>query len=49
VTLDYDLVYGVSIDASDKSVLHPDNRLHVFKKTIRNLPLVTDLPKPKQK
>jgi len=39
VTLDYDLIYGVTIDAPEKTVLLPDNRLSDFKSTLKKAPV----------
>ena len=39
VTLDYDLIYGVTIDAPEKTVLLPDSRLSDFKSTLKRAPV----------
>lgn len=49
VTLDYDLVYGATINAKGKFVLTPDKRLSEYKENLRRAPEITALPRSKPK
>jgi hypothetical protein len=48
VTLDFDLVCGVSVDAQNKTVLLPDKRLTDFKRPLRKIAEITELPGQKK-
>ncbi|MCB0368105.1 MAG: hypothetical protein KDD45_01375 [Bdellovibrionales bacterium] len=44
VTLDSDLVYGVTVNAPEKTVLLPDGRLSKFKQPLKKTPYISTLP-----
>lgn len=45
-TLDFDLVYGTSVNVPGKTVLTPDERLSDYKKMLKDAGEILDLPRP---
>lgn len=44
VTLDSDLIYGITVNAPEKTVLMPDGRLSTFKQVLKKSSIISSLP-----